>query len=577
MKEQLHTSYDTIGSSSYLTISLPERMNVVHYRLEMLTSNEITQLLPVSKRMMDGDSVLYFNISSLVSLEQILNRRKLKKEELLTIMEGLIRAAKDAADYQLPLDGFLMDSNYIFVDSATCKPFFVYLPIETENEPGNAVKQFFQNLILQGKLELSSDNFIQLLLNALNQEPFSLQVLEQCVRESRSGGQRAASSQPVRSVRTASQGYSPVQPVPPVQSVPPVQPVVVNQPAENVRQDAAVNKENQENPPEYEAPKSPGKPLPPRGKMPGKSGRKNEKKKDKKTKEDISTPVEEDGFDPEKAKKKFMLPQAVVMVALAAMVSFGFFKDGETGAIAINNILAVVILVALFEVILYREIYINSRNKKSTSSAKKKDKKTLSKTKSVERKPVVPRQRPEVPGQNVRPSSDYAEPVQERSKQPAVQSVEARSNPMPSMTPPPAPIPAVPGNSISDAATVYEKDNAEMAETQFAGDGISDMPIYLEYYENGIMTRVPLERESTLIGRLRSQVDFAVTNPKVGKIHAEFLVRGGSVFVKDLNSKNGTYINGNPQRIGSNMEYPLQDRDRITLADSDFTLRCGAR
>ena len=577
MKEQLHTSYDTIGSSSYLTISLPERMNVVHYRLEMLTSNEITQLLPVSKRMMDGDSVLYFNISSLVSLEQILNRRKLKKEELLTIMEGLIRAAKDAADYQLPLDGFLMDSNYIFVDSATCKPFFVYLPVETGDEPGNAVKQFFQNLILQGKLELSSDNFIQLLLNALNQEPFSLQVLEQCVRESsRSGGQRAASSQPGRSVRTAPQAYSSVQPVPPVQSVPPVQPVV-NHSVESVQQDVFVKNEDQEAPLEYESQKSTGKPLPPRGKMPGKAGRKNEKKKDKKIKEDTSTPVEVDGFDPEKAKKKFMLPQAVVMVALAAMVSFGFFKDGETGAIAINNILAVVILVALFEVILYREIYINSRNKKSTSSEKKKDKKTLSKTKSVERKPVVPRQRPEVPGQNVRPSSDYAEPVQERSKQPAVQPVEARSNPMPSMTPPPAPIPAVPGNSISDAATVYETDNAEMAETQFAGDGISDMPIYLEYYENGIMTRVPLERESTLIGRLRSQVDFAVTNPKVGKIHAEFLVRGGSVFVKDLNSKNGTYINGNPQRIGSNMEYPLQDRDRITLADSDFTLRCGAR
>ena len=72
-------------------------------------------------------------------------------------------------------------------------------------------------------------------------------------------------------------------------------------------------------------------------------------------------------------------------------------------------------------------------------------------------------------------------------------------------------------------------------------------------------------------------MDFAVTNPRVGKIHAEFIVRDGKVFVKDLNSKNGTYINGNPQRLGSNVEYQLNDRDRVSMADSEFTLRCSSR
>lgn len=124
---------------------------------------------------------------------------------------------------------------------------------------------------------------------------------------------------------------------------------------------------------------------------------------------------------------------------------------------------------------------------------------------------------------------------------------------------------------------VYAADSSEMDETQLAGDEGSDMPVYLEYYENGVLTRVPLERASTLIRRLRSQVDFAVTNPRVGKIHAEFIVRDGKVFVKDLNSKNGTYINGNPQRLGSNVEYPLKDRDRVSMADSEFTLRCSSR
>lgn len=108
-------------------------------------------------------------------------------------------------------------------------------------------------------------------------------------------------------------------------------------------------------------------------------------------------------------------------------------------------------------------------------------------------------------------------------------------------------------------------------------EGDQDGGAYLEYYVNGVMSRVPLNRPSTLIGRLSSQVDFAVSNPKVGKIHAEFLNQNGQIYVKDQNSKNGTYINRSGQRINSNIPYPLKDNDQISLADSEFILRCGSR
>ena len=50
------------------------------------------------------------------------------------------------------------------------------------------------------------------------------------------------------------------------------------------------------------------------------------------------------------------------MVAVAALVSFGAFTD-EHGDIAVTNILAVVLILAVTEVILYREAYVNSRKK----------------------------------------------------------------------------------------------------------------------------------------------------------------------------------------------------------------------
>ncbi len=103
-----------------------------------------------------------------------------------------------------------------------------------------------------------------------------------------------------------------------------------------------------------------------------------------------------------------------------------------------------------------------------------------------------------------------------------------------------------------------------------------DMPAYLEYYENGRLTRVPIGTgNGVIVGRLQTEVDLAIKNPKVGKIHARFFCQGGQYFVVDINSKNGTYINGNGMRIESNLPHLLHDKDRIMLADSELVIRCA--
>lgn len=76
-----------------------------------------------------------------------------------------------------------------------------------------------------------------------------------------------------------------------------------------------------------------------------------------------------------------------------------------------------------------------------------------------------------------------------------------------------------------------------------------------------------------ILGRLSGQVDFAVSNPKVGKVHAEIVNQNGQIFIKDLSSKNGTYVNGASGRINSNVLHSLNANDKFKLADSEFVLR----
>lgn len=82
------------------------------------------------------------------------------------------------------------------------------------------------------------------------------------------------------------------------------------------------------------------------------------------------------------------------------------------------------------------------------------------------------------------------------------------------------------------------------------------------------MTRTRVARVPFRIGR-SPDADFRVSSPNVSKLHAELLIGGETVFVRDLNSSNGTYVNG--RRIDS--PTPVGDGDLLQFADMEFRLR----
>src|SRR5436190_20473292 len=52
-----------------------------------------------------------------------------------------------------------------------------------------------------------------------------------------------------------------------------------------------------------------------------------------------------------------------------------------------------------------------------------------------------------------------------------------------------------------------------------------------------------LKAEKTTVGRVEDNT-FQIAEPSVSSHHAEVLLRGNDVVVRDLNSTNGTFING---------------------------------
>src|SRR5262245_54499048 len=63
--------------------------------------------------------------------------------------------------------------------------------------------------------------------------------------------------------------------------------------------------------------------------------------------------------------------------------------------------------------------------------------------------------------------------------------------------------------------------------------------------------------------------DFQIPSANVSKIHADLVIAGDGVFLRDLTSSNGTFVNG--RRIYA--PTPVGDHDLLQFADREFRLR----
>lgn len=502
MKLEERISFDSIGAASYLVMAL-EPEELIHYQQQMITSNDIKHLLAVSKRQKNETVQLYYNITSRVSLSQILSRRKLTREEFLNLLEYMLASYQEVGEYQLPGCGICFEPEYIYVRSDNLDPAFLYIPVYKQGAGAEAeeLRILVQSIIMKGIVETTTDNFIQMLLNVVCDSGFTVKKLEECVL-----------SLAGRPKKTLSYGIEAPTPMP----VPVPAPVQIpSQVSVPIQSSIPV-----------QIPKSESK-----TEMPRETSSKETPQKDQR-------------------RKKFLLIQVPVIILAAAGISFGVLSSGEM-------ILISIILLGAMEFFAYRRIW-GDHAKKEPAQQKKEPKRRS----NIVVPGKVPTVKPAVPV----PSTSAPAPIPAPTPAPIPEPT-----PAPKPTPAPIPVPA----PISIPAPVAASSNTlagGMGDTIYMEEENQDP--YLEYYQNGIMTRVPLNKPSTVLGRLSGQVDFAINNQRVGKMHAEFLNQNSHFYVKDLSSKNGTYINGSAERITANVAYPIQAGDRITLADSSFVLRC---
>lgn len=85
--------------------------------------------------------------------------------------------------------------------------------------------------------------------------------------------------------------------------------------------------------------------------------------------------------------------------------------------------------------------------------------------------------------------------------------------------------------------------------------------------------RIPISKAVFRVGKDPANVDYCITNNAVSRKHADFIVRGDNVFVVDLGSKNGTYIND--RIVPAQAENLASAGDRVKLGNEEFVIEEG--
>ncbi len=117
-------------SSNYMVFT-PEEEDVVEandYRLGMLISNNIPNLLKCSVRVVDGNVNYQYDITSKQPLKRSFEKKNIEYKDLKIILTGLLKAIDNVEEYLLNFSDISFDVEHIYVDVDSKEPYFAYIP-----------------------------------------------------------------------------------------------------------------------------------------------------------------------------------------------------------------------------------------------------------------------------------------------------------------------------------------------------------------------------------------------------------------------------------------------------------------
>ena len=153
-----------------MVLEAPKEVGGKEYEVRILMTNKVDGLLKCKRYVIDGKTEFYYEISSKQPMSRVLAGVKLGYETLQAIFSGIGKVLGNAAEFLLEDNNFILEMEYIYMEVETKEVYLCYLPF------------------YHGDISISFRNLAEQLLQQVNHEDekavlFGYSVYSQVTRE----------------------------------------------------------------------------------------------------------------------------------------------------------------------------------------------------------------------------------------------------------------------------------------------------------------------------------------------------------------------------------------------------------
>lgn len=545
MKDNLKLYIEKTDNSKYAAAAFESYDRLINYQVKMLINNKIRYLLPAAMQQRDGRVYMYYDITNKISLSDYAKKERFNNRQFLGILNTIIKIDNETDEFKLINSGLVFDPDYVYVDLNGNNCEYIYIPNAAEPNDAGEIRDFLMEILRNGYIGADAQELVVNLYNLLQNPDMSIRDIKDLIyrfedREKRfnfAGFNFQASEKEETGEAEEPQKIFPT--------------------GKNISLKPSLK------------PKAEKKPKPEKSKKAAK----------------------------EKKEEKSTLP-ITLTAAGNALVLAGIYKIYTMGILSTEAGVdftkpgVLILAVAVIDVIIVKELFFGDKNKEEKPKKEKKVKAEKAEKEKKEKQPKA-KKSPLAKGEILQ-KPEFISKSEIRNAEISHEREGLRQGA--AVLPEPYKKPEIPVEAERDIRDVSEpnftekilpENNLEFtadktllmrADDEIGNDEtvlmINNEPKgYIERVEDGVVVdKYVIKKDKVIIGRLRSQVDMTVLNPKVGKIHAEISFKEGSFYIKDLSSKNGTYSGGKNERLKPEEDCILEDGDKFRLADSSFCI-----
>ena len=180
--EKKNIKFEDNGNSIAMRYELLPSDQLDDAALEKMKAGQLEMAAPIQYGEEEGRRMLYAYIPASVQLSTFL-KRQLGKGEVLTILRNLV-AGMDIGKNNIPVAYIIKDMDYIYIEEQTLRLFTFIVPIKGQTVEVTDVPDFMREVVSRMKFrDEDKDNYVARLLTNINSDRFSLNELNVLVNE----------------------------------------------------------------------------------------------------------------------------------------------------------------------------------------------------------------------------------------------------------------------------------------------------------------------------------------------------------------------------------------------------------